>query len=226
MANFSEILPGIVHIQTKGSSCFLVRGEKKDILVDTGTTGTEAALVKALRQLDALDRISLIFLTHAHHDHCMNIAAIKGRTQAKVAIFQKDADSLRAGKNAKGKATNFFVMLLRPFIRSPKLTWRFDPDILLSDFQDISSFGVEGMAVALPGHSRGSGGLLVGDVLIAGDHLMHFRGDKPRKPILMQDKEDWIQSCEKAKGVASKVLIAHGGPLFDCDVFNAYIKDD
>ncbi len=225
MAKYSEILPGIVHIKTKGSSCFLVRGEK-DILVDTGTKGTEAALVKALRQLNALDNLSMIFLTHGHSDHCANIGAIKALTGAKVAIFHEDADSLRKGINAEGELNSLMAKLLKPFMSGQSNEWRFEPDILLSDFQDLSSFGVEGMAVAMPGHSQGSGALLVGDVLIVGDHLMNFFGKKPKEPILMFNKEAWDQSTEKAMGIANKILIAHGGPLFESSELQAFVEAD
>lgn len=225
MANFSEILPNIYHIPTRNASCFLVRGEK-DILVDTGNREARDYLIQALEELEAFPRLSMIFLTHAHHDHCGNVAAVARRSEAQVAIFSEDAVRLRRGKNAKGEPNHLLVKLLKPFLKEPNNKWHYDPDLLLTNFQDLSTFGLKALAVAMPGHTQGSGALLVGDTLIAGDHLMNFTGKKPIAPIIMYDKEAWQQSSQMAMDVANTILIAHGGPMYDIGVLKRHVKED
>ena len=49
-------------------------------------------------------------------------------------------------------------------IRGPGAVYEpFEPDVLLEDGQDLSSYGLDARVVLLPGHSRGSIGILTGD---------------------------------------------------------------
>ena len=97
-AGIQEIIP----IKLGFVKAFLLKGENKLILVDTGTPGSENKIVKKIKNLGFNpSQISLILLTHAHTDHCGSVNELKRITGAKVAIHKDDAKYLLGGESAE-----------------------------------------------------------------------------------------------------------------------------
>ena len=71
------------------------------------------------------------------------------------------------------------MVLGMPFTRLGKAN-RFKPDIYLEDGQELSGYGCDARVVHIPGHTRGSIGVLTGGGdIICGDLLIGSR--KPKK---------------------------------------------
>jgi glyoxylase-like metal-dependent hydrolase (beta-lactamase superfamily II) len=89
----------------------------------------------------------------------------------------------------------------------------FEPDVLLEDGQDLSSYGLNARVVHLPGHSSGSIGVLTGDGdLFCGDLLVNLL-----RPSLHYYIDDVVRANESIRrlsglGVAT-VYPGHGKPF-------------
>jgi len=87
------------------------------------------------------------------------------------------------------------------------------PDVLLEDGQSLATFGVEATVLHLPGHTRGSIGVLTphGD-LFCGDLFWNVR--QPRLHPLIDDLASARASVERLKGLPIRTIHpAHGGPF-------------
>lgn len=166
-------VPGPLNIP--GSNCYLIQTAQGFLLIDTGMPGGRKRLVSTLERAGCRpDNLQLILLTHGDFDHIGSAAYLRERFQAKIAMHPDDAGMAERAdlfwNRGKGSALlRFLVPLIFGFRRSD----RFSPDLALQDGCDLSSYGWEACVVGLPGHSKGSIGVLTaeGD-LFCGDLWM------------------------------------------------------
>jgi hydroxyacylglutathione hydrolase len=94
-----------------------------------------------------------------------------------------------------------------------KKTDRFTPDLYVDDGYDLSEFGLDAKVIYIPGHSKGSIGILTsGGDLFCGDLLENTK--KPAKNSLISDKKAFGASVEKLNGLKiSMVYPGHGEPF-------------
>lgn len=210
----SSVIPislGIVKV-------FLLKG-KRSILVDTGNPGSEQKIVDALSQYGVAPQdLSLILITHSHIDHFGSAAALKALTNAKIAIQADDADALRDGVNQELQPTSFLGELFAKFF--PLHTKKFPgiaPDIIIEQELDLAEFGVQGTAIATPGHTSGSlslflanGEAIIGDLVMGGI----FRSQVPHYPWFAADLDQVKQSLQAVLRRRPTVIhTSHGGPF-------------
>ncbi len=90
---------------------------------------------------------------------------------------------------------------------------RFEPDIFLEDGDDLSAYGIEGRVLHLPGHSRGSIGILTSEgALFCGDLLGNTRG--PVLNTLVDDPAAARASLQRLRSLdVSLVYPGHGEPF-------------
>ena len=90
---------------------------------------------------------------------------------------------------------------------------RLKPDVLFEDGDDLSEFGCNGKVVHIPGHSRGSIGILTADgSLICGDLLENTK--MPRLNSIMDDLEAAKASIDKlSNSPINTVYPGHGRPF-------------
>jgi glyoxylase-like metal-dependent hydrolase (beta-lactamase superfamily II) len=90
---------------------------------------------------------------------------------------------------------------------------KFKPDILLEDGRDLSSFGLSASVVSIPGHSKGSIGVLTaGGDLFCGDLLRNMTGN-PSFPMI-DDMTAARASIDKLRKLPVKeVYPGHGKPF-------------
>ena len=195
------------------------------VLVDTGTHGDLDDLDRGLRALgiDAAD-IKCAVVTHVHADHAGLARALQGRG---ILIIAGAADVARAQRGDHGAlhATGFKGTLLQPFIPSDFMA--FTPNVAVTDTYDLHDCGVDGKAIAMPGHTAGSLVVLVANKRIAlvGDL---FRGSliDAREPVEHFFQDDVAMAHQRihellAMGVQWFVL-GHGGPARAGDVAKAF----
>ena len=91
MFHFTEIAPGVKHIQDAMGVCFtLIEGDKRAILFDTGYGMEDVqAYVRTLT-----DKPVKVYLSHGHHDHVLG-ARWFGQTLMGEADMDEFRETLR-----------------------------------------------------------------------------------------------------------------------------------
>lgn len=163
-------------------NCYLIKGQHKHILVDTGVPDSEQNIIKQLhRQQINLHDIGLIVVTHAHIDHFGSVAALKEILQVPVLVHELDAPFLRTGRSDAQtlKPTQFYWNILKRKILKDKAK-PCQPDIVLTQNQEYSlnELGISGKIIHTAGHTKGSlsvlldnGQAIVMDLLSSGIFL-------------------------------------------------------
>lgn len=193
-------------------NCYLIESENGFLLVDTGSVNARQELTGELEKLGCRPgNLQLILLTHGDFDHTGNAAYLSQRFAAKTALHSADADMVQRGDMFFERGdVNFLVRKLVPILFGFKKNDRFTPDILLEVGCDLSVHGVNAKIVHIPGHSKGSTGVLTaeGD-LICGD-LFENTG-QPKLNSLLQDETAAQSSMAALKEMEIKrVYPGHG----------------
>ncbi len=104
-------------------------------------------------------KLDMIVLTHGHFDHIMSLDELRERTGAPVYIHKDDAELL--GDSQKNAYSLFFA---------EKMVAK-EADKILNDGDTISLGDGKLTVIHLPGHTRGSIGLLGDRFILTGDTL-------------------------------------------------------
>ena len=164
-----ELAPKIyqLHGEKPGSHVYLIKGNTKNVLIDTGVAGKFEALKARLAELSlSVKDINLIVLTHEHYDHIGATAYFHG-----TAIVV--AHSLAANKL---ELQDEFVTFRKYRDRPSKPFW---VDVWLEDGSIIDLGNYELQVIHTPGHTSGciclyeprEGLLFTGDTVFAGGTL-------------------------------------------------------
>ena len=224
--------PDIQTINLGGVNCFLLRTTDGFVLVDTGFPNKRADLEKALSEAGChAGNFKLILITHGDHDHTGNCVYLHEKYNVKIAMHAADAGMVERGdmtwnRNAKpaklsafGRAIMFFGGVMNRLSKSAKFE-TFSPDFTIDENFDLSEIGLDARVILIPGHSKGSIGILTaaGD-LICGDLLMNL--NRPRVHFLIDDLETYNASLEKLKSLGIKTIYpGHGKPFTMEHFFN------
>jgi len=152
------------------------------ILIDTGRTSARNGIIKKLHKVLGENDLSLIILTHTHHDHIENLTQILEEYPAEVLVHKSERHSLDMIKDQ-----NFILTFEEKF--------------------NLNNFGINGFVVHTPGHSEGSSSIVVDDeIVIIGDTL----GDFSTKPFAKKRKivsDELLRSVEKLITLDCKIYI-------------------
>ena len=157
-------------------------------------------------------------MTHGDSDHADNAAFLREKYGAKIAIHADDAGMVERGdmgwnRKAKSDRTSLaFKILIRvfPLFIKPAKFKVFKPDLTIDENFDLSKFGLDARVIHLPGHSRGSIGILTaeGD-LICGDFVYNMAGFN-----LINDLTAHDQSRDKLRKMQIRTVYpGHGRPI-------------
>ena len=198
-----ELRPQILQIRGEkpGSHIYLVKGEKKNVLIDTGTMGTFPVLKKRLAELGLRVRdINLILLTHEHFDHigatsCFHDTAV-------VAAHRLAANKL--------ELQDEFVTFNKYLNAPSKPFW---VDLWLEDGALIDLGNHKLQVVHTPGHTSGciclyearEGLLFTGDTVFAGGTLSDIGGSG--------NMSDYMNSVQRLSNLKVKELYPGHGRL-------------
>jgi hydroxyacylglutathione hydrolase len=164
-----ELAPGIYQFRGEkpGSHVYLIKGDTKNVLIDTGVAGKFPVLKRRLTELGLHIRdVNLIILTHEHYDH-IGATAFFHRT-AVVAAHRLAANKL--------ELQDEFVTFSKYRNQPSKPFW---VDVWLEDGSIIDLGNYELQVVHTPGHTSGciclyeprAGLLFTGDTVFAGGTL-------------------------------------------------------
>lgn len=205
-----EILP--VHLGRIVCNCYIIKTDIGTVLIDTGRGSKRRRLEKQLQSAGGEPgNLNLIILTHGDFDHTGNCAYLQEKYGAKIAMHNDDSGMVIYGDMFSNRTKGNFLLrrLVNVFFRIRKFT----PDIYLEEESDLSGYGLNARVLHLPGHSKGSIGILTTDGdLFCGDLFSNTK--RPELNPIMDNLVEAHASAEKLKGYEIKrVLPGHGRPF-------------
>ena len=122
------------------------------------------------------------------------------------------------GHSGCGKTT--LLRIIAPILFRFTKANRFVPDLFVEDGFSLSEYGFDAQVLSIPGHSKGSIGILTasGD-LLCGDLLENDK--EPALNSIMDDRAAAKASVEKLKGLEIKAVYPGHGKPFPMDRFTA-----
>ena len=196
-------------------NCYLITTEASFILIDTGSSNKRAELENELLSAGCKSgSLDLVVLTHGDFDHSGNAAYLRDKFGCKIAMHRDDAGMAEHGdmfwnRSSGGKLIGILAPILFRFSKSN----RFQSSFYLEDGDDFSEYGFDAQVLSIPGHSKGSIGILTasGD-LFCGD-LLENSGE-PTTNSIMDDPAACQASVERLSSLGiNMVYPGHGKPF-------------
>ena len=196
-------------------NCYLVRTSNGFILIDTGRLNKRHAIEKELESENCHPGdLKLIVLTHGDFDHCGNAAYFRRKFGAQIAMHKADSGMAEHGDMLwnRRKRNGLARMVFRLLFRLSKSD-RFRPDLFIDEGYDFSAVGFDAKVLEIPGHSKGSIGILAASgELFCGDLLANV--GKPDVWSIIDDSDAARASVEKLKSLQiNTVFPGHGHPF-------------
>lgn len=196
-------------------NCYLIRSTSAYVLVDTGARNARRLVAEALERAGCTPgSLRVILLTHGDFDHIGNAAFLRSAFRAPIAMHPDDSGMAERGDMfVNRESPGWAIRTLLPLFTGFGSAERFTPDILLADGQDLSALGLEASVLSLPGHSRGSIGILAAcGILFCGDLLENTT--EPRLNSLMDDAKAANASVARLRPLSvTTVYPGHGEPF-------------
>lgn len=174
-------------------NCYIVTENDKAILIDTGRKKYREKILEKCRE----QHVSLIVLTHGHMDHCQNAAYLANALHIPIAMNKKDMNLIPDNRNqsllAKTLVGKIVLSVSLSSFEKDSLEV-FEPIIYLKNGDDLSGYGIAAKVVELPGHTKGSIGVMIEDNLFVGDALMNMF--YPTVSMLYADEYEMLSSAE------------------------------
>lgn len=196
-------------------NCYLVRADSGFVLIDTGCGDRVAALERSLAGEGCLPgNLKLVLLTHGDFDHTGNAAYLREKYGTPIAMHRDDAGMVeRADIFWNRKKGNVLLRRGAAVLFKFGQSQRFTPERYVEDGQKLDLYGWDARVVHIPGHSKGSIGILTADGhLFCGDLLEN--GKKPKLNSIVDDPVAVNASVEKLLNLGTvTVYPGHGSPF-------------
>ena len=213
-----------------GVNCYLLQSNANYILIDNGYPAKWPYLEKELKKAGCnRENLGLVVLTHGDHDHTGNSVILREKYNVKIAMHYYDSGMVEKGNmnwNRKEKPDKFSLLFrLMSFMSiffNPGEFKTFIPDLYIDESFDFSPYQFDAKVIHIPGHSKGSIGILTGDgSLICGDFLYNFFG----KPVqeFCDNHADFKISVEKLRSHKINTFYPGHGKPFTMVQFSKYI---
>ena len=194
---------------------YLIQTSVGHTLIDTGGSNARKELLRELERAGCMpSSLKLIILTHGDFDHIGNAAYLRSVFGARIAIHRDDSGMAERGDMfVNRKKPNILIRALVSLFMGFGTSERFTPDVLLDDGYDLSQHGFEAKVISLPGHSKGSIGILAANgELFCGDLLENTKG--PALNALTDDSAAANASVAKLEALKiGTVYPGHGQPF-------------
>lgn len=193
-------------------NCYLLRTDKGFVLIDTGLKSKRRKVEEELiSQGCKPGNLDLIIVTHGDFDHTGNCAYLREKYGTKIAMHKNDAGMVEKGDMFwnRQKGNKIIKILINVFFKISK----FKPDFYIDENSNLSTFGLNAKILYLPGHTKGSIGVLTYDKnFFCGDLFINQRTPKPN--TLVDNIDEFKESVNKVKSLdINKVYPGHGQPF-------------
>lgn len=159
-------------------NCYLLKIDAGYILIDTGMPSQYSAIKQQLEFAGCQpENLKLIILTHGDIDHCGNAACLSQKFGATIAMHYDDSGMVERGDMFWNRQNpNNLIRILFGLFFGLRKSNRFKPDLYVQDGYRLSDYGFDAEVLHIPGHSKGSIGILTaaGD-LFCGDLLGNLK---------------------------------------------------
>ena len=205
-------MSNIERIQCGNGNCYLVYEGDDAILVDTCRAQHRYKILEACKNKN----VKLIVLTHGHVDHIQNAAYLSKELNAPIAMHKADyelsKDNMKEPLSAH-KILGKLVLALSIKSFREDIIESFEPEVFLQEGDTLEFYGIQAAVVELPGHTKGSIGLMVDEgALIVGDALMNMF--YPTKSMLYGDRNMMEKSAKKISSYNdTTIYLGHGKPV-------------
>ena len=188
----------------RGTVSYLI-GSGDVALIDPGPDDP-THLAALLAALAPGERITTIFVTHAHRDHSGLAPALAKATGAPVLAF---------GNATAGRSALMEDLARRdPSLGGEGVDHGFRPDITLADGERVAGDGWDITAIHTPGHFGNHLCFQAGDWLFCGDHVMGWSSSVIAPPD--GDMGAYMRSLDRLAATgAARLFPAHGAPIDD-----------
>jgi glyoxylase-like metal-dependent hydrolase (beta-lactamase superfamily II) len=196
-------------------NCYLIKNDSNYILIDTGSSNQRIALEKELESAGCEPgKLALIILTHGDFDHTGNAVYLREKYKAQIVMHVDDLGMVENGDMFFNRQQpNILIRKIIPVFLGFGKSKRFTPDYFVGEGDDFSAHKFNAKVISLPGHSKGSIGILLsGGELFCGDLFENLKG--PSLNSIMDDVDTANSSVEKLKNhKIGTVYPGHGKPF-------------
>ncbi len=230
-------MPSVIKTINLGTAnCYLIKTDNIYILIDTGgrdLSNTNLSVIrnsleKELESAGCLpSNLKIIILTHGHFDHTDNCVYLRGKYNTRIAMHSGDSNMVENGIIPDKKFRPYYISIIfkclmffnRSRARTRKILTnfgKFKPDFYINEGFNLSEYGLDAKILYIPGHSKGSIGILTsGGDLFCGDIMVNIN-DKPRFTGIMTDNDfhELDSSIERIKKLNIKTVYPGHGRLF------------
>lgn len=209
------------------ANCYLIETDLGFTLIDSGSSYSREGLEKELESAGCKPGLlKLIILTHGDFDHTGNATYLRNAFGGKIAMHAEDVCMVeRKDMFANRKKPNAIIRMLLPVLSGFGKAEQFAPDLLVKDGDDLAGFGLHAKVIEIPGHSKGSIGILTaeGD-LFCGDLLVST--EKPALNTMLDDLPTAQASLQKLVSLGIQTVYpGHGAPFSLQEVLNVPALD-
>lgn len=194
---------------------YLIETSAGHLLVDAGNSTARNELLAELEKSGCTPTsLKLVVLTHGDFDHIGNAAYLRSTFGARIAMHPDDSGMAERGDMfVNRKKPNIIIKVLLPIFSGFGRSERFTPDIQLGDGYGFAEYGLNAKVIPLPGHSKGSIGILTGNgELFCGDLFENTKG--PTLNSLMDDLAAAKKSLENLADMKiTTIYPGHGRPF-------------
>lgn len=179
-------------IKTAAANVFVVAFQDKTLMIDCGNVGDSLKIERKLKNKGIPpESIDYLLLTHGHLDHAGNAAYFQRKYGIKIIGSRHDIPLFSSGKNDELCPTNGMAKAIAKAFGG--LTYEpFDIDMAVDSVLHLSSLGMAGEVLALPGHTPGSLIFMLNDKAFVGDLIrgQPLRKHHPVRHYYMCDEHD------------------------------------
>ena len=211
MANTNPNKNGVTvrRIRCGNGNCFLLLTGEDAVLVDTARAGSRQAILDACKP----HHVRLIVLTHGHLDHVQNAAFLARALDCPIAMHQADAELLadneRQALSARSLLGKIVLGISLQSFRRDSIE-AFTPAVFLKEGDSLQEYGCGATVLELPGHTKGSIGLDLGEAgILVGDALMNMFF--PTVSMLYHDRKAMLDSARRISSLGPRLIhFGHG----------------
>jgi hydroxyacylglutathione hydrolase len=196
-------------------NCYVLKAGNGYVLIDSGAPNARDLLGRELERLGCRPgALNLIILTHGDFDHIGNAAHVRTAFGSRIAMHADDARVAELGDMfVNRKKSNLILRALIPRLIGFGKSERFTPDALIEEGSSLTKYELEATVVWIPGHSRGSIGILTAE----GDLFCGDLFDNTKKPAinsLIDDRDTAIHSAARLRALRIRMVYpGHGKPF-------------